>query len=241
MRIAIISDIHANLEALAKTFEVIDSKMADQVVCLGDLVGYGANPSECLSLVRQKTSFVLLGNHDQATIDLTATETFNPHARAAVQWTHDELTLEDKEFLRQLPYTLELQNLLFVHSSPYQPEEWHYIITAADARDNFAYFEEPVCFIGHTHVPGVFVDDVWSRPPKGSSLIELDRRKKYIVNVGSVGQPRDGDWRLSFGIFDTDTWTYQHVRAEYDVQSASEKILDAGLPRMLAQRILVGM
>lgn len=235
MRIAIISDVHANLEALEKTVELIEPLHVDNIVCLGDVVGYGANPNECTSIVRQKTSHVLLGNHDQAACDLAGIQYFNPHARAAAEWTYEQLAQEHKEFLRGLPYTLELGGLFFVHASPYEPEAWHYILSPEEARDNLDHFRQPVCFVGHSHVALIFGSDHSTTPGR-----TIQRGVKYIINVGSVGQPRDGDWRLSFGVFDTQKWTYQNIRSEYDVQSASQKIMKSGLPRVLAERLFLG-
>ncbi len=232
MRIAIISDIHSNLEALQKTFSIIRDRSVDDIICLGDIIGYGADPNECIDLVRRSASHILLGNHDEAAVHLEKTEYFNPYARVAAEWTNENLTEEHKAFILNLPFDLDLHGLHFVHSSPYQPEEWHYIITAADAEFNLSHFSSPVCFIGHSHVPGIFCEDAVTG--------EVVRGKKFIVNIGSVGQPRDHDWRLSFGIFDTATWTYENIRSEYDVKTASAKIRKAGLPKALADRIQVG-
>ena len=232
MRLAIISDIHANLEALNRALEIISKHSIDEIICLGDIIGYGANPNECLELVRTKTEFILLGNHDQAAIDIARAEDFNPYARASAEWTSQQLTDENKEFIQKLPYTLERHGVFFVHASPYMPHEWNYIITMADARDNFDHFSTPICFVGHSHTPEIFCEDIWTK--------EIVRDKKFIVNVGSVGQPRDSDPRLSFGIFDTEKWTYENVRSEYDVMAASQKIKKAGLPKMLADRLLIG-
>jgi putative phosphoesterase len=232
MRIAIISDIHANIEALEKTFEIIQTKHIDEIVCLGDIIGYGANPNECLSFLREQTGNILLGNHDEAAVDLSAAEYFNPYARIAAEWTSKELTTEHREFIKKLPYTLELNGIFFVHASPYRPQEWHYITSASDAFNNFPYFTSDVCFVGHSHVPGIFCEDIWTQ--------ELVRGKKFIINVGSVGQPRDGDPRLSFGILDTELWNYENVRSPYQVQKTAEKIRKAGLPKMLADRLLEG-
>ena len=232
MRIAIISDIHSNLEALEKTIELIKGNNIDETICLGDIIGYGANPNECIDLVRQATPHVLLGNHDEAAVNLSKTEYFNPYARIAAEWTNKELTQEHKEFISQLPFTVELHGLYFVHSSPFEPEEWHYILSPVDAQMNFSYFSPPICFFGHTHVPAIYCEDLWTR--------DVVNGKKFLVNVGSIGQPRDNDWRLSFGIFDTETWSYKNIRSEYNVKVASEKIRKVGLPKPLADRILVG-
>ena len=232
MRIAIISDIHANLEALESVLHVIRDERADEIVCLGDIVGYGASPNECIEGVRSTTKHILLGNHDEAAIHLERTEYFNPYARIAAEWTHGVLTPERQKFLGDLPLTLELEGILFVHASPYEPEAWHYVLSPADAQFNFSYFTQPLCFVGHSHVPAIFSEDIWTR--------EVERGKKFIVNVGSIGQPRDNDWRLSFGILDTEAWSYSNIRCEYDVKKAAEKIRKAGLPRALAERLLVG-
>ena len=232
MRIAIISDIHSNLEALEKSLDVIRDKNVDEIVCLGDIIGYGANPNECIDLIRSTTPHILLGNHDEAAIDLSKTEYFNPFARIAAEWTNSTLTEENKSFVENLPFTENRHGLFFVHASPHEPEEWHYILSPSDAQYNFQYFLEPICFVGHSHVPGIFCEDIWTR--------EVVDGKKFILNVGSVGQPRDNDWRLSFGIFDTDAWKYENIRAEYNAQAAADKIRRAGLPKALADRILVG-
>ncbi len=232
MRIAIISDIHGNLEGLQSALAIIAKRNVDTIVCLGDIVGYGANPNECVDLVRAATPHILLGNHDEASVYAEKSEYFNPYARIAVEWTYDELTEANREFLRGRPYSLILDNLLFVHSSPFEPPEWHYVITTADALDNFSHFTQEICFVGHSHVPNVFCTD--------GRTESVTRGKKFIINVGSVGQPRDGDWRLSFGLFDTEAWSYENVRAEYDVDLASTKIKKAGLPKALSDRLRLG-
>ncbi|HZY10467.1 MAG TPA: metallophosphoesterase family protein [Bacteroidota bacterium] len=232
MRIAIISDIHGNLEALEKAIFLLKEQSIDEIICLGDIVGYGANPNECIALVRQTTPHILLGNHDEAAISLSKTEYFNPYAKAAAEWTNKILTKENEDFIRQLPYMLEMNDLYFVHSSPFEPEEWHYVISTAEAQMNFSCFSKPICFIGHSHVPRVFCEDGWTR--------EVVTGKRFIINVGSIGQPRDNDWRLSFGIFDTEIWSYKNIRAEYEVHKTAEKIRKTSLPKVLAERILVG-
>ncbi len=232
MLVAIISDIHGNLEALEAALRVIRERNINSIVCLGDIVGYGASPNGCLDLIRPLTPLVLLGNHDEAALQLDKSEYFNPYARIAAEWTHDELTQENREYIKTLPFALERFGVLFVHSSPFQPEEWHYIITPTDAAINFGYFSQPVCFVGHSHVPEVFCED--------DKTLEVIPGKKFIVNVGSIGQPRDSDWRTSFGVFNTDSFTYEQVRVEYDVKTAAAKIRKAGLPKALADRLFVG-
>jgi putative phosphoesterase len=220
MRIAIISDIHSNLEALKRAQVEIEREKVDEVVCLGDIVGYGANPNECVDIVKSLTAHVLLGNHD------------NPFARIAAEWTADTLTEDNKDYLAALPFTVERNGILFVHASPLKPEEWNYVLTPSDAAENFDAMPTDVCFIGHSHVPEVFGEDPWTR--------NIVRGEKFIVNVGSIGQPRDGNPKLSFGIFDTELWGYRNVRLDYDIELAAFKIKKAGLPKNLADRLFVG-
>jgi putative phosphoesterase len=232
MRIAIISDIHSNLEALEKTLELIAVNNIDKIVCLGDVVGYGASPNECLSLLQSAKSYFVLGNHDKAVADLSDIECFNAYAREAIFLTQKVLKREFIDFIKEFPLSLTIENVLFVHSSPHEPDRWHYVINETDARENFSSFSSRVCFVGHSHVPEIFCED--------ASVKALIPEKKFIINVGSVGQPRDGDWRLSFGIIDTSSWSYEGIRSEYEIGKAAEKIRKIGLPGFLADRILVG-
>lgn len=251
MRIAIISDIHSNLEALQKAIEIIEQKGVDKVVCLGDIVGYGANPKQCLELTRKISHHIIMGNHDQASADINNTRNFTEYAKEALFWSNHVLSQTEKEFLRSLPFTIEIENINFVHSSPFKPQEWYYITKHSEASVNIRYFDTPLCFVGHTHVSEIFCEDIESKIDLVNTGMEdgqkffsykyqLLKSKKYIINVGSVGQPRDKDWRSSFGIMDTDNWTYENIRAEYDVQAAAKKIRDAGLPEILARRLFVG-
>jgi diadenosine tetraphosphatase ApaH/serine/threonine PP2A family protein phosphatase len=232
MRIAVISDIHSNLEALTRARVEIEQEKVDEIVCLGDIVGYGANPNECVDIVRGLTPHVLLGNHDEAAVDLTKTEFFNPFARIAAEWTAGALTPGNREYIAGLPLTIERHGILFVHASPVHPEEWNYILTPSDAAGNFHAMRTEVCFLGHTHVPEIFGEDLWTR--------HIVRGEKFIVNVGSVGQPRDGNPKLSFGVFDTELWSYRNFRLDYDVELAAFKIKKAGLPKNLGDRLFVG-
>ncbi len=233
MRFAIISDIHSNLEALNRAFELIDQESVDQVVCLGDIVGYGANPNECVNLVRSRCRIILRGNHDAAATNFANAESFTKNARIAAEWTGHELSDVNRKFLEELPYTHHADGILFVHASPFQPESWHYVLSEEDLEAAFRSFTEQICFIGHSHFPGIFSED---GPAK-----TVSRALRHVVNVGSIGQPRDGNSRLSFGIFDSEHWHYRNIRSEYPVRTAAEKILQAGLPRALADRLTLGM
>ncbi len=232
MRLAILSDIHSNLEALNRALSVVDSKGADEVICLGDVVGYGGNPNECVDIIRKRCSIVLLGNHDAAALDLSVAQTFTALARVSAEWTFESLSADNKAFLQSLPLSALKEGAFLVHSSPFEPLEWNYIFSAPDARLAFEHFSEEICFVGHSHVPGVFGEK--------SGKKQVKRGERYIVNVGSVGQPRDGNPNLSFGMFDTEKWDYENVRASYDVRLAAEAIMKAGLPHPLADRLGVG-
>ena len=233
MKYAIISDIHANLEALKKAMSIIDEKRVDEIICLGDVVGYGANPNECVDIVRRLCSAVVLGNHDEAALDPAGPHDFNPIAQKAIEWTAQQLTEENRSFLSSRPMWVKKEGIRLVHSSPRSPELWDYVVNAEDAVEAFRHFEEKICFIGHTHVPGIF-----SHHGRAKSISAIEQ---YLVNVGSVGQPRDGNPMLAFGIFDSTAWEYELIRSVYDIQVAADKILDAGLPRELGYRLMYGM
>jgi predicted phosphodiesterase len=232
MKYAIISDIHSNLEALQKALRLIDDQDVDEIICLGDIVGYGANPNECVDIVRSRCSASILGNHDEAALDVSQAVDFNAVALKAVQWTAQELTNDSKSFLSSLLMTHTINDLLFVHSSPRSPELWDYIVDAGDAATAMGHLEEKICFIGHTHIPVIF-----SR--KGRTKL-ITKEDQFLVNVGSIGQPRDGNPMLAFGIFDSSSWEYHLIRSEYDIQEAVEKINAAGLPKVLGFRLLSG-
>jgi diadenosine tetraphosphatase ApaH/serine/threonine PP2A family protein phosphatase len=232
MRIAVISDIHGNLEALEATLADIDTRHIERVVCLGDIVGYGANPRECVQLVRERTSNVVLGNHDAAAIDLRDRENMTHNALEAIRWTADRLTREEIDFLRGLPLTLSMNNILFVHSAPKEPRAWEYIMYSFDARGYFRFFSENICFIGHSHTPRMFCEKAFK--------YAFDPNERWIINVGSVGQPRDEDNRSSYGVLDTVAGAYENIRVPYDIDKAAAKIMNAKLPKVLAKRLYEG-
>ncbi|MDT8324586.1 MAG: metallophosphoesterase family protein [Bacteroidota bacterium] len=232
MRLAIISDIHANLEALTAVLEDIHHRQADRIVCLGDIVGYGADPAPCVGLVRSHADICVLGNHDAAVFAAHQRAYFNPFALAAVQWTVGRLSAEDVAFLRGMPYRISLENMLFVHSAPRAPEEWDYVFSGMEARMQARHFFERLCFVGHSHIPGVY--------PLDSGVREYTPDDRFLINVGSVGQPRDRDWRSAYGLLDTVAGSYESRRVAYDVDTAMRKIRDAGLPVRLAERLRSG-
>ncbi len=232
MHIAILSDIHSNLQALQKALQAIDDLRIERIYCLGDIVGYGANPNECIELIRERTHHCVLGNHDLAAVDSTHASYFTPEGHAAAKWTNRVLATDHLDFLQNLPYRITDGATTLVHAAPSEPEHWAYILTLDDAARQFHGFETPICFFGHTHIPSVCGEDL--------KTFTLTKEKKFLINVGSVGQPRDGNPQLSFGLLDTDTWSYENIRADYDLHKAAESIIRNGLPKSLADRLFIG-
>ncbi len=238
MRYAIISDIHGNLEALNTVLEYIGKKKIPHTLCLGDVVGYGASPDECATLLRVRGIPTILGNHDAVACGQEEPWGFNPIALSAVVWTTEHLSPENVDWLKSLPSSLEYESFLAVHATP-EESEWDYMFTWEETLPYIARLREQnyrVCFFGHTHCPGIFSEDgVYALDD--DSKFTLDPEKIFLINPGSVGQPRDDDSRASFGIFNTETEEYELVRLEYDVDAAAQRILDAGLPGFLAERL----
>jgi diadenosine tetraphosphatase ApaH/serine/threonine PP2A family protein phosphatase len=235
----IISDLHANLEAVETCFREIDSMKADRIICLGDLVDYCAQPNEVIDIVRSRCDVVIMGNHDEAQVDDFVCDGFSESARISSVHTRTVIKPEHKQYITSLPYSHTENGLRFVHASPLNPQEYDYVLDKYSALANFRSYDESICFIGHSHQPVVFAE---SR--LGIKLTKPDDVKKgrrYIVNVGSVGQPRDGDPRLAFGLFDSDNFVYSLIRLEYDVDTASKKIEKEGLPQRLADRLFRGI
>jgi predicted phosphodiesterase len=243
MRFALISDIHANLDALTAVFDDIDSQHIDEVICLGDIVGYGPNPSECVSLIKDRCPMVILGNHDAAALGTLSTQGFNIHARIAIEWTTEHLTPDARSFLSILPMKETRLSLTFAHSTPYEPEMWHYITSLEEAAYNFQFFDTQFCFVGHTHIPLILVVNekkelyVHQEPIlKFGSLKDAS----FLINVGSVGQPRDRDTRACYGIFDSEAETFSYRRVKYDIIHCQAAMREANLPDFLISRLAEG-
>lgn len=277
MRYAIIADVHANLEALNAVFEDLRYKTADSILFLGDSIGYGPNPNECIEVLRQKASVLIAGNHDRAVAGLTDIEYFNPNARAAIEWTKTVLSDENKVFLKKLPICKSLRGALatkqsyknkeiathhpgarndktelpsspqskgfldsfLVHSTPKEPEQWHYLIDTQDAYVNFHFFTERICCIGHSHQP-VIIEQL----PRGELVVYRDRAEikdehRYIINAGSVGQPRDGNPNACYAIINENS--VEIKRVSYDILSTQKKMREAGLPLFLIERLAKGL
>ena len=207
MRTAILSDVHGNLAALDAVLVEVARLGADAVHVLGDIVGYGPEPAACVAVVRERAAVSLLGNHDAAAVGLTDREDFNEFARAAIEWTAAVLGPEEREYLAGLPYVHRAGGLLSVHASPLEPARWHYIHGRGDAADHFAHFGERACFVGHSHRPGCFALAADGTVARCGTRERLAAGRRYLVNVGSVGQPRDRDPRAAFVIHDARTGT----------------------------------
>ncbi len=247
MRLAILSDIHGNLEALEVVLADAKVRGYDRLLCLGDVVGYGADPEACVQRIREvvwKTygqDAVVMGNHDLATANRIDGE-FNPAAREAVRWTHKHVSTDTLTWLAGLPMTLETSEVFLAHASPYKPEEWTYVTTYDEVNDAFTAFHKKIAFIGHSHVPFmVYTDKAYTRIEReNQTKTRLQPEFRYLVNAGSVGQPRDGDPRACYVMFDSEEETIERIRVAYPIDTAADKIRSAGLPHFLAERLLKG-
>lgn len=241
MRYGIFSDIHSNLEALEAVLDLFKKEGVEQTLCLGDIVGYGANPTECIERIRSLGGIVIAGNHDWACVGQMETDYFNTYAREAILWTQKQLNEEARQFLKELPISHQTKFLTLVHGSLDFPDEFRYIFDAESASRTLEISNTPICFVGHSHLPMIFSlgQDGYIRLLR-SGKAKLENGVKLLVNDGSVGQPRDGDPRAACALFDTEKQTVEIRRIPYDIRFAQQKILQAGLPRVLASRLSEG-
>lgn len=239
MRFAVLSDIHGNLEALEAVLADARAQHCTHFICLGDIVGYNANPSECVQLIQGLECPVVKGNHDeQASID-DSTENFNELAEEAIGWTREHLSREEKRWLAELRLTRQVRDFTIVHANLDAPHQWGYVSNDLDAIASFTYQHTALCFYGHTHWPTAFVRDAGVHQLATAEIAVLPG-KKFFINVGSVGQPRDRDWRAAYCIYDCVQQVVALRRVEYDLGSTQRKIRDAGLPARLADRLAQG-
>lgn len=243
MRYAIISDIHANLEAFRAVLDRIAGLRVDRILCLGDLVGYNADPNACIEIARSEHMITVLGNHDAVACGLAEPDTFNPLAQAAIFWTRKQLTPENRDFLRTLPRELAMNDLFLCHGTVHDTN--HYILSTDDVKTAFrlmeALPEQPsICLHGHSHLPSAFrlQQGIIDREPAPS--ITLSPSARYLLNPGSVGQPRDGDPEASFLFYDDRDKRATRIRVDYDRTTCQDKIIAAGLPPKLALRLDLG-
>ncbi len=241
MRYAIISDIHANLEAFKAVLKDIDAAGVDNTLFLGDIVGYGPNPNECLDLLFKVADLSLGGNHDWVAVDKTSADYFNPYAKSAIQWTVEVLREDLKDFLKRTRPIDTFDGIQVAHSSPRRPKEWRYILSQKDALENYSYIEDGLCFIGHSHQPVVIE---CAGPTEARAILTdkmiLNPEMNYVINVGSVGQPRDSNPAACWVIYDSDVGSVEYRRVPYDIEAAQKKMAKAGLSRYLIERLSEG-
>ncbi len=243
MRYGIFSDVHANVQALTAVMEAYEDENIDRFICLGDVVGYGANPNECADIVRQKAAITILGNHDAAVSGRMDYSYYYDAARNALDWTAKQISEETLVWLKSLAYSHRENDLEFCHGSPIYPSEFEYIFTREKARELLPYWDRlaRVTFIGHSHLTRSFALANDDAVDVVAPSFGLRRDHKYIITVGSIGQPRDYDNRSCCAIFDTETFNFRYKRVEYDIEEAKQRIIDAGLSYNFGARLLVGI
>jgi diadenosine tetraphosphatase ApaH/serine/threonine PP2A family protein phosphatase len=238
MRYAVFADIHGNLEALEAALEYAEKQQLSGFMVLGDSVGYGANPNECLEWAFQNAELHVLGNHEAAAIHGTIREKFTFSAREAIDWTVGRLKPELLARVRKLPYLKIDGNVTLAHGTLHSPEEFHYLFDESDAFKSFLALRTSLGFVGHSHVSSFFSEKEGAGGYLKEGVLKLRNNERYLLNPGSIGQPRDRDPRLSFGVLDEDKLTFEIVRLPYDNKKASQKIMAEGLPSSLAYRLL---
>ncbi len=239
--VAVISDIHSNLQALEAVVAECEKRQINRYFCLGDIVGYGANPTECLKLIKSLHCTTVMGNHDMyvATGNIDADVT--ALARRGLEHSNEQLTKTAKKWLLSLPSALTPDGATIVHASLYEPLEWHYLIDPMDAIPSIRLQTTPICFFGHTHVPKIYVSPDGPKPKLvEDSKFAFSHEGRYMVNPGSVGQPRGSDPRAHFAVYHPEEFTIQFLKVNYDTEMAAQAILDAGLPPFLAERLIQG-
>lgn len=244
MKYGILGDIHANLSALRAVLDKMDEAGIDTLISVGDVVGYGAAPGECIALLRERGAIVVKGNHDAACVDELDDRTFNPYARAAVAWTRTKLSAEEKRWLRGLPLVATLEHCQVAHGTLHRPELFDYILSLSDADPSLDDMTRPVCFVGHSHIPLTvmrFVDEPERTAYTCEPEIDLRETVKALINVGSVGQPRDENPDTAYALFDATERRASILRIPYDIEAEVARIAAAGLPQVLGERLRIGV
>ena len=241
MRLGLISDIHANLEALEAVLEDMKKHKVDKIFCLGDVIGYGCDPIECLRLVNETCELKLMGNHEFAAMGLMPSEHLNEIARESLAWTRQKIGDREMAIISDFELDATFEDIRLVHASPYEPENWHYVLSTREALVSFECFFEKICFLGHTHIPVIFSLSPQGRLRQTAGHDFLpDDENRYLINIGSVGQPRDNDPRACYVIFDTEEWSVTFNRVDYDISRTQEKMSRAKIPAMLIDRLSTG-
>jgi len=244
MKYGILGDIHSNASALEGALAQLDEAGCEVLVSVGDVVGYGAAPSHCISLLRERGVLVVKGNHDAATVGELNPRYFNPFARAAVEWTAGILDADELAWLRGLPLSMRLEHCEVAHGTLYRPELFDYIISPADAVPSLDVMQRRVCFVGHSHIPIAVMrlaGEADQLAYTHDDEIDLEEAVRAVVNVGSVGQPRDQNPKAACAIYDSEAETVSIRRFDYDIDLEAARILEAGLPDVLANRIRLGV
>ena len=241
MLYGICSDIHSNATAFKAVLESMRDNGVERKVCLGDIVGYGVDTDECVDLVRENMDFCLIGNHDSVAVKNESSEGFNPYAKQAIEWTQKHLSKESVAYIRSLPYIHDENDICFVHASPLSPADWVYVTDLEDALNAFDHFSERYCFVGHTHSPVIIA----SRPMAIPKILDeyeyvIANTERLLVNVGSVGQPRDRDPRACWCLLDTETKCVRLIRVDYDIRETQNRMKKQGMPSFLIDRLSVG-
>ena len=241
MLYGICSDIHSNATAFKAVLESMHDNGVERRICLGDIVGYGVDTDECVNLVKENMDVCLIGNHDSVAVRYESSAGFNPYAKQAIEWTQKNLSKESVAFIRSLPYIHEENDICFVHASPLSPADWVYVTDLEDALNAFDHFSERYCFVGHTHSPVIIA----SRPLAIPKILDeyeyvIANTERLLVNVGSVGQPRDRDPRACWCLLDTETKCVRLIRVEYDIRETQNRMQKRGMPSFLIDRLSVG-
>jgi len=242
LKYAIFGDIHGNFDAFQTCIDHMRESGAEKYVCVGDVVGYGAQPGECVRAVKGLADAVIAGNHEYAVCGKMGLEFFNAYAKEAIEWTQKQLTEDDLSYLRDLPLVQRVDSFTVAHSTLHAPEAFGYIETLYSAHMSLSFLDDQVCFVGHSHIPITFVLDLDQKTLTYTmdEEVRLAPNHKALVNVGSVGQPRDENPKASYAIYDPEEGLVQVCRVEYDTQAAAQRIRDAGLPEVLSSRLVMG-
>jgi predicted phosphodiesterase len=245
MKYGIISDVHSNLEALDTAISKMKNKGVESIICCGDIVGYGPDPEECITIFKELPIHSVIGNHDYAINCINGEQSFNTYARLAIRWTRKKLSKNSKTFLKNLPFFTEQENFTIFHGTLDEKNPFKYLITAQDAVKNFKNIKTHIGFFGHSHVAGYFMQTENKKINYYSCIedckLTLQKDNQYLINVGSVGQPRDGNPEAAFAIYDTSDNTIEIVRFQYDIEAVYKKIIKARLPNFLGDRLFSGV
>ena len=241
MRIGVFSDVHGNWEALERVLRALEDDDVNRLYCAGDIVGYGPDPNLCVEKIMAVVDAVVAGNHDWAVTGQASTDSFNEYARSAIEWTRTMVSTETEGYLAKLPICYVEGEITTVHGTPVEPEAWNYMLDTGNAHRSFDAMTTQICFIGHSHIPVAFIRDSKDKiSVRGAENVRIEEDKMYLINVGSVGQPRDGDPRAAYGILDTENNQFRLKRIRYPVEIVQDKMRRVGLPFRLIDRLAYG-